>query len=230
MTRLTYSSLTALVLGFAYLLSPARTLGQLSATDQKPPSTSSDEAWKKQFQAGTKPLGSAANSPAAQSGHVTYTLHFPEKPTPEEDKILKDITHSVDEAAKIYNKNTKLKKALDIYYSPGTPTADGNINGSIRIGKVQHNVRVVLHEMGHTMGVGTHQNWGKLMVDHLWKGERANKLLQEYTHDPKAQLHGDHMHFWPYGLNYDNEVKSDEDLIRHAKLVEAIVEDLNHTK
>jgi hypothetical protein len=38
------------------------------------------------------------------------------------------------------------------------------------------------------------------------------------------------MHFWPYGLNYDSELKSEEDMIRHARLVEAIVKDLESAK
>lgn len=207
-------------------------LGQQPLTSQQSPAKTTDEEWRKQFQAGTKPLGDGANAPAAptQSGHVTYALHFPKDPTPEEEKILKDIAASVEKAVKIYNTYAKLTKHLDIFYSPGTPTADGNINGSIRFGKTARNLRVALHEMGHTMGVGQHKDWGKLMVDHLWRGPRANKVLQEVTHDPKAQLHGDRMHFWPYGLNYDGEVKSEDDFIYHAKIVEAIVEDLNNAK
>jgi len=192
-----------------------------------------DAEWRNQFKARTTPLGSTLAEPPAPkqaSGKVSYTFHFPKDPSPEEELILKDIAASVEKAVKIYNANTTLKKELNIYYEPGVPTADGNINGSIRFGKSAHNLRVALHEMGHTMGVGQHQNWPKLMVGGLWQGKNANKILQDLTHDPKAILHGDHMHFWPYGLNYDNEVKSDEDFASHARIVNAIVKDLDSAK
>jgi hypothetical protein len=168
--------------------------------------------------------------PQSGSGKVTYTLHQPKEPTEEEAKFFASIAAGMNEAIRIYNTHTTLKKALNIYYNPGVPTANGNINGTINLGRNARNARVCMHEICHTMGVGQHGNWGKLMVDHKWQGPKANKVLQELTNDPKAQLLGDHMHFWPYGLNYDNEVKSETDLIRHAKIVEAIVEDLEDAR
>jgi hypothetical protein len=219
--------LVTLLLGLVFFLPAAHTWGQQTA-GEKSSSSATDEQWRDQFKPRIKPLGSATSAPTAQlqTGKVTYTMHGPTEPTEEEAKILKDAAASVDKAAKIYNTCTKLKKELNVYYSPDTPTADGNINGSIRFGKNARNLRIFLHEMGHTMGVGQHGNWGKLMVNGVWQGKRANKLLQEFTNDPKAELHGDRMHFWPYGLNFDSEVKSDEDFIRHAKIVEAMVEDM----
>ena len=49
--------------------------------------------------------------------------------------------------------------------------------------------------------------------------------LRELTGDPSAELHGDTQHFWPYGLNYTTEVSSDEDLIRHCLIVDAMQAD-----
>lgn len=205
--------------------------GALGAQTPATKSTAED-SWRSQFQAGKTPLGRsmAAPTPSPVKGKVTYTLHQPKEPTDEEAKIFAGIKEGMDRATEIYNTHTRLKKALNVFYSPGTPTADGNINGSIRLGRHARNARVCMHEICHTVGIGTHHHWGRLMVDKRWQGKRANKLLQELTGDPQAQLHGDHMHFWPYGLNYDNEVKSDEDLIRHARLVEAMVQDLEETK
>ena len=161
---------------------------------------------------------------------MSYTLQKPKEPTEAETKLFASIAQGMDQAVELYNRHTTLKKHITVQYSPGTPTADGNINGTIRLGKNARNARVCMHEICHTMGVGTHGNWGTLMVESRWQGKKANKVLQELTNDPKAQLHGARMHFWPYGLNYDNEVKSDEDLIRHARIVEAIVEDLEDAK
>jgi hypothetical protein len=170
-----------------------------------------------------------APAPEPATGKVTYTLHRPQEPTAEQEKILDGIDKAMQAAVGYYNRYTKLKKHVTVNYSPGTPTADGNINGSIRVGG-SRNTRTLMHELGHCLGVGTHRNWGKLLVNHQWHGEKANKLLQELTNDPEARLHGDRMHFWPYGLNYDPEVKSEQDLIRHARLVEAIAEDLERVK
>jgi hypothetical protein len=171
----------------------------------------------------------AAQTNQQETGGVTYTLHRPKEPTAEQQKMYDQIDKSIKEAVDYYNRYTKLQKHLNVTYNSGVPTADGNINGSIRVGALR-NTRVLLHEIGHCVGVGQHGNWNKLLVGGLWQGENANKLLKEMTNDPNAQLHGDRMHFWPYGLNYDQEVKSEEDLIRHAKLVEAMVKDLEAAK
>jgi hypothetical protein len=170
-----------------------------------------------------------ALAPDSETGNITYTLKRVENPTAEQQKIYDQIDKSTKAAVGYYNRYTKLKKHVTVFYNPGVPTADGNINGTIRIGSLR-NTRTLLHEIGHVMGVGQDRDWNKLIVDHLWQGREANKLLQDFVHDPQAQLHADRMHFWPYGLNYDSEVKSKEDFIRHARLVEAIVKDLEDVK
>ena len=45
---------------------------------------------------------------------------------------------------------------------------------------------------------------------------------KEVTGDQNAVVNGDNQYFWPYGLNYANEVKSSQDLINHCKIVESI--------
>ncbi len=170
-----------------------------------------------------------ASPPKSATRNVTYTFQRPKEATAEQRKLFDQIDKSIQVAVGYYNRYTKLKKHVTVTFSPDTPTADANINGAIRVGG-SRNTRTILHELGHCMGVGQHRNWNKLMVDHRWQGKAANKLLQEFTNDRNAQLHGDHMHFWPYGLNYDNEMKSEQDMIRHARLVEAIVKDLESVK
>jgi len=105
----------------------------------------------------------------------------------------------------------------------GTPTADGNYNGWINFG-TQMNKRVALHEIAHTLGVGQHPNWRKLLVDGKWTGPRAIAQLKEFD-GPDAVLKGDRQHFWPYGLNYDKEW-SEQNEIRHVKMVGALREDM----
>jgi hypothetical protein len=41
-----------------------------------------------------------------------------------------------------------------------------------------------------------------------------------------GKLHADSQHFWPYGINQQNEVKSEADLVAHCQLVAAIRADL----
>ena len=168
-------------------------------------------------------------APGRDTGHVTYTLRRPQGVAEDQQQILDQIDQSMKIAVAYYNRYTKLRKHVTVVYHPSIPTADGNINGAIRVGGCR-NTRTLMHELGHVMGVGQHRAWGKLAVDHQWRGGHANKLLQEFTGDPNAQLHCDRLHFWPYGLNYDRELKSEEDMIRHARLVEAIVEDLAHAR
>ena len=43
-------------------------------------------------------------------------------------------------------------------------------------------------------------------------------------------VHADRMDFWLFGLNFDREVKSEEDLINHCKMVEAICKDLEDAR
>lgn len=43
-------------------------------------------------------------------------------------------------------------------------------------------------------------------------------------HHP-THLRADRMHFWPYGLNFDNESDKKSDL-RHVKMVEAARKDM----
>lgn len=181
--------------------------------------------WKNQFKPklGTTPQP----TPAKAKDRVTYTLRRAENPTEEELAAYARITAGMEKAIQFYNKYTAgINKQINVVYSPGTPTADGNINGTIRMGKNAHNERVCMHEICHTVGIGTSPQWGKLVVNGVFTGSEATKLLREITKDKSAVLHADRMHFWPYGLNYDNEVKSDDDLVNHCKMVEAICKDL----
>lgn len=186
----------------------------------------SDDAWKGQFAPRLKGGATPIASPKPKD-RVTYTLRRAEDPTEEELAAYNRIEKGMERAMKFYNKYTsRIRKHITVNYSPGTPTADGNINGNIRMGKSAHNDRVCMHEICHTVGVGTSPQWGKLVVNGVFTGKRATEMLREITKDKDAVVHADRMHFWPYGLNFDTEVKSDDDLINHCKMVEAIYLDL----
>lgn len=137
--------------------------------------------------------------------------------------IRRRIERAMNEAVSIYNKHSKLRKKVTVNYSPGVPTAEGNISGWISFGG-QISTRTALHEIAHTIGVGTHPRWGDNMKDGRWTGKHAVALLKEFDGD-KAELRGDRQHFWPYGLNYDNERTGKADQ-RHVELVAAMLKDM----
>ncbi len=167
---------------------------------------------------------------AAESlkGSVTYTLHKSANPTDDELDAYSRITAAVDSAVKIYNTYTMLSKHINVYYAPGVPTAEASYNGDLRFGNGRSymNVRTALHEMGHTMGMGTTADYRGMFKDGVFQGEKTQALVKELSGDPAAEIHGDAQHFWPYGLNYDNEVKSEMDLIIHARIVESMYQEI----
>lgn len=175
------------------------------------------------------PVGSFGKAPkeAKKKLSFTFTFHGVEKPDAETKKILTDMQHGMTQAVECYSQHVDgVKHHVEVHYSPGTPTADGSSNGHIRLGNNSRNQRVCMHEIAHTLGIGTSARWGLLVKEGRFTGKHATAALREITHDDKAELHADRSHFWPYGLNYDNEVKSDKDFEHHCKMVAAILKDL----
>ena len=160
-------------------------------------------------------------------GHVTYTLHKSDNPTADELDAYQRITTVMDSAVYLYNKYTNLRKFINVYYAPGVPTAEASSNGDLRFGSERSYMFVgtAMHEMAHTMGMGTTTDYRNMFKDGVFKGEKAQALLKEID-GPDAELHGDSQHFWPYGLNYASEVHSEQDLINHARIVDAMYQDI----
>ncbi len=154
-------------------------------------------------------------------GSITYKLSGGSEGWPEDRR--KRIVDAMDQGIEFYNKHANFKKELTANNSPGTPTADSNITGWINWGGAISR-RVALHEIAHTLGIGTAENWQKNIKDGLWIGTNALDQLHEFDGE-KAVLHADRQHFWPYGLNQDNESSPVND-IRHIKMVEAIRKDM----
>ena len=76
----------------------------------------------------------------------------------------------------------------------------------------------------HTLGVGTAWQWGANVSGGVWTG--PNGLLQIRLFDgDSAAIHSDGTHFWPYGLNYDNE-GSTEAFRRHVLMMAAFRRDM----
>lgn len=137
-------------------------------------------------------------------GNITWSLI---EEDPNADFATKEaygrIRTAFDKAVDLMNNFTSIEKHLSVKYSPGTPTADGNISGWINVGSNSGYQRTgtALHEIGHTVGVGTHWLWPQLMVNGFWQGIHANRNLQVLTGNRNAKVMGDKIHFWPYGIN-----------------------------
>ena len=147
---------------------------------------------------------------------VTYTLSL----SGVDASIASTISNSMVEAVALYNKYGSFNKSLWAVYNAGVPTAQAGYGGYIEFGG-SRNTRVALHEMGHTMGVGTYGNYGALMVSGLWQGSVARDLALKMNGGYADGLHGDAVHIWPWGLNYDSE-DSYTDRIKHVLIMAAV--------
>ena len=133
------------------------------------------------------------------------------------------IVAAMNEAVALYNAHGHFPKALWANYNSGVPTAQANYDGWIDFGG-SIGTRVALHEISHTLGVGTAPAWNANRSGNTWTGAAANKRVKLFD-GPAATVSGDAQHFWPYGLNFDNE-DSPENRIRHVKLVAALRHDM----
>lgn len=159
-------------------------------------------------------------------GNVTYTLSREANPTADQQEAYGLITAAMDTAVKNYNCYTNLSRHLQVTYNPSVQTADGNTNGAIRFGSraSMHHV-TAMHEIAHTFGVGF-AKFKSLLQNGVYTGPIATAKAREISRDPNLQIKSDGTHFWPYGLNYVSEGKTQQDLIDHCVVVQAIVQDL----
>lgn len=163
----------------------------------------------------------------AFAGNIDYHLNKSANPTNDEREAYALIEAVMDSAVYLYNKYSDLSKHIEVYYSTGVPTAEASSNGDLRFGKDRNYMFVgtAMHEMAHTLGMGTTSEYQKMFKDGVFQGEKAQKVIKEID-GPDAVLKGDSQHFWPYGLNYKSEVKSEQDLINHVKVVNAMYQDI----
>lgn len=159
-------------------------------------------------------------------GNVTYALARSANPTADEQEAYGLITSAMDNAVKNYNCYTNLSRHLQVTYNPGVQTADGNTNGAIRFGSraSMHHV-TAMHEIAHTFGVGF-AKFKSLIQNGVFTGPLTTAKAREISGDPSVQIKSDGTHFWPYGLNYVSEGRTQQDLIDHCLIVQTIVQDL----
>lgn len=158
------------------------------------------------------------------SAAITWQLQRVSNPSSDQNDAYNRINNAMNAAVNRYNRLApNANKYITVQYVPSVQTADGNINGNIRFGSNRSymNERTALHEISHTLGVGTTNSFN-------WRCSQANwpnalPLLRSWD-GQNAKINCGGGHFWPYGLNYDNEM-SDTNANRHTQLVNAMVRD-----
>lgn len=120
------------------------------------------------------------------------------------------IDNALRECCKYYNNwSATTNFNISCSYGAGTPTADCSYGGSMRVGPNASYQRTgtILHESNHGVGIGTSSRWSNTALHDagVWRGYRANRLLQFIENNPTATMKGDSQHMWPYGINGANE-------------------------
>lgn len=164
-------------------------------------------------------------TPAEAAGRMTYTLYTDPAPTADQADAYQRITAAMDAAVARYNEFSDFDRHLNVYYTPGVPTAEASIDGTIRFGDNRSYMqeRTALHEISHTVGNGTADAWYAMCQNGRWTGANANAKLAEFD-GAGAVLNCGGSHIWPYGLNYDDEM-SDVNADRHVQIIWAMIAD-----
>ncbi|PWK76623.1 ricin-type beta-trefoil lectin protein [Mucilaginibacter oryzae] len=114
-------------------------------------------------------------------------------------------------------------RTLTVEYNPDVPTADGSSGSSnIRFGAdaSYQTVRTAMHEIAHTYGVGQSGGWYSNTSTGDFLGSNTVATIHAFE-TPTSAIHTGGGHFWPYGLNYDDEW-SETAAFRQVKLVYAM--------
>lgn len=154
---------------------------------------------------------------------ITWTLQRSANPTADELDAYARITDAMDRAVARYNKFNNTNRQLWVSYVPGVPTADASISGAIRFGSDRSYMveGTALHEMAHTVGVGTASYFQSKCDAQDWPA--ALPLLRSWD-GPNATINCGGSHMWPYGLNYSDEF-SETAFDRNVRLVQAMHHD-----
>lgn len=156
------------------------------------------------------------------NGQLSWTMTSSGVPQDASDRI----TVAMNAAVMRYNAGADWpSRTLTVEYNTGVPTADATLSGHIRYGSSTgyQNQRTALHEIAHTWGVGTSSGWSANIQNGVFTGANADALIKSYD-GSNAVINTGGGHFWPYGLNFNNEM-SETAAQRHVQIVDAMVAD-----
>lgn len=165
-------------------------------------------------------------------GMLSYRFVQVEEPTLEQQRAYLLIERAMDEAIELFNCNwdDAPNILLDVHYDPSatsiTSEQIGMVLPTLRVGSASTFTHIrAVHELSHVFAAGG-RYFNNEVVDGVFTGAGATATLRELTGDDEAVIHTDGFEFWPYGLQSDDEVQSDADLIAHIRIVAAIYSDL----
>ncbi|KAF2742553.1 ricin B lectin [Sporormia fimetaria CBS 119925] len=164
-----------------------------------------------------------ATSASTVSGALTWTLQRSPNPTPDQQDAYARIERAMTLAVSRYHRLSNPSKSIRVYYAPGVPTAEASYNGDLRFGSNRSYMteRTAMHEIAHTLGVGQTAAFDRKCQAGDWA--TALPLLRSWD-GQQAKISCGGGHFWPYGLNYENEW-SEGNADRHVLLVQAMLRD-----
>ncbi len=132
----------------------------------------------------------------------TMTWHWAsDAPQAKRDQITDSMNWTINQI----NTLAAYSGSVRTVYSAGTPTADASYLGQVRFGG-QTNRRTALHEMGHWLGSGGIAEFRRLVSGGTFNGGITNLRARGYD-GAGARVGSDGTHFWPYGMNFDNEFR-----------------------
>ncbi|KAK8094885.1 hypothetical protein PG997_001570 [Apiospora hydei] len=168
-------------------------------------------------------LATLATSLSVAHGAINWTLEKASNPTADQSDAYTKIESAMKLAAARHARLGSASKNIRVYYTPGVPTAEANYNGDLRFGsnRAYMNERTALHEVSHTLGVGQTAAFDRKCASGDWA--TALPLLRSWD-GPDAKISCGGSHFWPYGLNYDNEW-SETNADRNVLMVNAMIKD-----
>ncbi|TAE77152.1 MAG: hypothetical protein EAZ84_05140, partial [Verrucomicrobia bacterium] len=156
-------------------------------------------------------------TPPPATPTVTYSLAGGNENWPADKRAA--IVAAMDTAVAFYNRYGSFNRSLTANYDANVGTAQAGYGGWIDFGG-QIGARTALHEMGHTMGVGTYWAWDYNRSGGVWTGANGVAMIRKLD-GPSANIGCDAAHFWPYGLNYDDE-NNPLAFMRHVQTVSAM--------
>lgn len=156
-------------------------------------------------------------------GAITWSLAKASNPTADQADAYAKIESAMRLAVARYGRLSSISKTIRVSYRPGVPTAEASFNGDMNFGsnRAYMTERTAMHEIGHTLGVGTTAAFDRKCAAGDWR--TALPLLRSWD-GASAVINCGGSHIWPYGLNYDNEW-SESNANRHVQLIDAMIKD-----
>jgi hypothetical protein len=134
----------------------------------------------------------------ASSASATLNWSIQRASNPTADQL--DAYNRIDAAMRLavarYHRYSDANKTIRVYYAPGVPTAEASFNGDLRFGsnRAYMTERTAMHEISHTLGVGTTQSFNDRCAANNWPS--ATRLLQSFD-GSGARINCGGGHFWP---------------------------------